>query len=81
MMTYMRFVEILNGFVTYEYGRSKDDIIGSVSMSQKDNKDCKFIYYPNSKIKSFCTSTSHTLIMINKFIKANEFPKEYTYAC
>ena len=81
MMTYLRFLRIINGFVTYEYGRSKDDIIGTVSMSQADNKNCKFEFYENSNIKSFCTSTSHALIMINKFIQNNSYPQEYTYAC
>ena len=81
MMTYLRFLSIINGYVTYEYGRAKDDMIGTVSMSQIDNKDCRFEYYDNSKIKHFCTSTAHALSMINKFIKNNDFPKEYTFAC
>lgn len=81
MMTYLRFLGIINGFVTYEYGRSKEEMIGTVSMSQSDNKNCQFAYYESSNIKSFCASTSHALIMINKFIKNNNYPQEYTYAC
>ena len=81
MMTFLRLIYISDGYVTYEYGKSKDSLIGTVSMSISDNKDCKFVYYEKSEIKQFCSHTSHALIMINKFIKTNDFPKEYTFAC
>lgn len=81
MMTYIRFLKIENGFITYEYGRSKDDMIGTVTIEISNKENCTFEFYEKSKIKKFNTSTSHTISAIYRFIKANDYPKEYVYAC
>jgi hypothetical protein len=81
MMTFLRFLKNENGFVTYEYGRSKDEIIGTVTVEIANKTNCTFKFYKNAKIQKFCTSTSHTISMIYKFIREDNFPKEYVYAC
>jgi len=81
MITYMRLLKIENGFVTYEYGKSKENLIGTVTIETANKNNCTFDFYQNSEIKKFCTSTAHTIAMIYKFINNNEFLKEYTYAC
>lgn len=80
-MTYIKLLKIENGFITYEYGRSKDEMIGTVTIEKNNKDNCKFDFYVDSKVKRFCTSTSHTIKMIYKFINANNFPEEYVYAC
>lgn len=81
MMTYIRFLKFENGFVTYEYGRDRDEMIGTVTVEMKNKENCTFEFYKTSKFKSFNTSTSHTISAIYRFIKANDYPKEYIYAC
>ncbi|WP_301012524.1 hypothetical protein [Ruminococcus sp.] len=81
MMTYIRFLKNENGFVTYEYGKNKDEMIGTVTVNISNKENCKFFFYKSSKIQKFCTSTSHAIAMIYKFINQNSFPKEYVYAC
>lgn len=81
MMTYIRFLKRENGFITYEYGRNKNELIGTVTIDISNKENCKFSFYKGSKIQKFCTSTSHTIAMIYKFINQNDFPEEYVYAC
>ena len=81
MMTYMKFLENENGFVTYEYGRNKNNMIGTVTVEISDKTNCRFLFYKNSEIQKFCTSSSHAMSMIYKVIQENNFPKEYVYAC
>lgn len=81
LMTYIKFIKNENGFVTYEYGRNKNEMIGTVTINISDKSDCKFVFYKDSKIQKFCTSTSHTISMMYKFINENKFPEEYVYAC
>jgi hypothetical protein len=68
-----------DGFVCYEYGLSKDNLIGKVTIEITNKENCKLEYYGEDK--SFKTSTGHTVGMIYKFIKNNNFPDTYTYAC
>lgn len=81
MMTYIRFLKLESGFVTYEYGRTKDEMIGTVTVEILHKDNCTFKFYKNSKIQKFNTSTAHTISMIYRFIKNGDYPKEYTYAC
>lgn len=81
MMTYLRFLKNENGFITYEYGRNKNDMIGTVTIEIENKSNCVYTFYKNSKIQKFCTSTSHTISMIYKFIRERSFPEEYIYAC
>lgn len=81
MMTYIKLVSKENDFVTYEYGKNKNEMIGTVTVDISDKTNCKFEFYANSKIQKFCTSTSHAVSMIYKFIEKNEFPDESVYAC
>lgn len=50
MMTYMKFLENENGFVTYEYGRNKNNMIGTVTVEISDKTNCRFLFYKNSEI-------------------------------
>ena len=77
MMTYIRFLKIENGFITYEYGRNEDEMIGTVTVEISNKENCSFEFYEKSKIKKFNTSTSHAISAIYHFIKANDYPKEY----
>lgn len=79
-MTYMRFLKIENGFLTYEYGNNRNDMIGTVTIEIANNENVTFFYYPDSKTQQFCPSTAHTIGRMYKFIKENNFPKEYIYA-
>lgn len=81
MMTYIRLLKKENGFVTYEYGRSKDNMIGTVTVEISNRDNCTFEFYKASKIQKFNTSTSHTISLIYRFIKADNYPVEYVYAC
>lgn len=81
MLTYMRLLKIENGFVIYEYGDSRDEMIGTVTIEIADNENVTFSYYPDSKTKEFCPSTAHTITKMYGFIRDNSFPDEYTYAC
>ncbi len=81
MITYIKFLKIENGFVTYEYGKNKDDMIGTVTVEISNKQNCVYEFYESSKIKEFNASTSHTILMIYRFIKNNDYPKEYVYAC
>lgn len=81
MMTYIRFLKMENGFITYEYGRDKNDLIGTVTVEILNKENCKFEFYKTSKIQKFNTSTSHTISMMYRFIKDNDYPNEYVYAC
>lgn len=81
MMTYIRFLRMENGFITYEYGRDKNDLIGTVTVEILNKENCKFEFYTTSKIQNFNTSTSHTIFMIYRFIKDNDYPQEFVYAC
>lgn len=81
MLTYMKLLKIENGFVTYEYGDSRAEMIGTVKMEITNNENVIFSYYPNSKIKKFCSSTANTITKMYGFIRDNNFPEEYTYAC
>lgn len=81
MMTYMRLLKQEDGFVTYEYGRSKEELIGTVTAEISNKENCTFSFYETSKIQKFNTSTSNTVCMIYRFIRENNYPKEYVYAC
>lgn len=81
MMTYIKFLKKENGFVTYQYGRNKNDMIGTVTVEIKNKDNCKFDFYNTSKIKKFNTSTAHTISMIYSFIRENNYPMEYVFAC
>lgn len=81
MMTYVKLISNENGFVTYEYGKDKDNMIGTVTVEINNTDNVVFKYYKISPIKKFCTSTGHTVTLIFRFIKENSFPDEYVYAC
>lgn len=81
MMTFVRLLSNENGYITYEYGKNSENLIGTVSVEIANPDNVVFTYYTHSKIKSFCTSTSHTITLIYRFIKENSYPNEYTYAC
>ncbi len=81
MMTFIKLLSNENGFVTYEYGRDSENMIGTVSVEIKNAENVKFSFYDSSPIQKFNTSTSHTITAILRFIKEGEFPDEYTYAC
>ena len=81
MMTFIRLLALENGFVTYEYGRNKQEMIGTVTVEITNKDNCTFDFYEEYKIKKFNTSTAHTIAAIYRFIKSGEYPKEYTYAC
>ncbi len=79
-MIFIRFISMENGFVTYEYGRDKEKMIGTVTIEMENTENVTFTFYQNSEIKSFCAFTGHTIGTIYKFIRENNFPKEYLYA-
>lgn len=81
MMTYMRLIKIEDGYAVYEYGRNKEELIGTVSVEISNKENCSFEFYEDSKIQSFCSSTAHTIGMIYRFIRENNFPDEYVFAC
>lgn len=80
MLIYIRLISIENGFVTYEYGRSKEKMIGTVTVEIANKENASFKFYPESEIKKFNAFTGRTIGIIYKFISANNFPKEYVYA-
>ena len=81
MLVYIRLIEIKNGFVIYEYGKNKNNPIGTITVEIANKENCTFSYYETSPIKKFCTATSRAIMVIYRFIKKNDFPKEYLYAC
>ena len=81
MMTFMRLLYIKDGFVCYEYGRNDEIMIGKITTEIENVKNTIFDYYKISWQNGFCSSTGNAITMIQKFIKENNFPKTYTYAC
>ena len=81
MMTFIRLLSVEKGFVTYEYGRNSDEMIGTVTVEINNTDNVGFAFYKNSPLQRFNTSTAHALTLIYRFIKENNYPKEYTYAC
>ena len=51
MMTFIRLLALENGFVTYEYGRNKQEMIGTVTVEITNKDNCTFDFYEESKIK------------------------------
>lgn len=80
MFTYMRLLKIENGFVTYEYGDNREEMIGTVTIEIANIENVTFYYYPDSKTKKFCPSTGHTVGRMYGFIRNNNFPEECIYA-
>lgn len=78
MMTFMKLLYCIDGFVCYEYGKDEKNMSGKVTVEIKNKQNCKFEYYED---KGFSSSTGHTVGMIYKFINNNNFPATYTYAC
>lgn len=81
MIVYIRLIKIEDGFVTYEYGRDKNNPIGTVTVEIANKENCSFSYYESSPVKKFCTATSRALMVVFRFIKNKEFPDNYLYAC
>lgn len=81
MMTYIKLISNENGFVTYEYGRDKDNMIGTITVEIANTDNVEFNYYKTSPIKKFCSSTGNAVTLIFRFISENNFPNEYVYAC
>lgn len=81
MIVYIKLIKLENGFVIYEYGYDKNDPIGTVTVEIANKENCSFSYYESSPVKKFCTATSRALMVVFRFIRNNEFPNEYLYAC
>ena len=81
MIVYIKLIKLENGFVIYEYGYDKNDPIGTVTVEIANKENCSFTYYESSPVKKFCTATSRALMVVFRFIRNNEFPNEYLYAC
>ena len=81
MIVYIKLIKIENGFVIYEYGYDENNPIGTITVEIANKENCTFSYYESSPIKEFCTATSRAVMVVFRFIRNNEFPNKYLYAC
>lgn len=85
MYLYLRLLNSDNGFVTYEYGKNLDNMVGTVTVdiNDKNNYNCDF--YPDSGKTAIHSDTLTALGKVFGFItdykeKQKMFPLKYTHA-